>query len=163
MSKYGKYNCRALSEVERAWLAGIFDCDGHIGCFHRRSEHRSSPFFRPVCQIAQTKRALMDEVVRVVGAGRVYKHPNRPHYHVRLPDSVCRDFLAQIEPYLILKRRQAQLVIELCDRMHWQGRRLTEEERARRLAIQAELMELNKKLSGELYGTPLKLVQEEAG
>ena len=145
---------RVLTDVQRAQLAGMWDCDGHIGVTRRWRSGR--PYFRPVVQIGQAKRVLPDWIVAVVGCGKVYAYkadaianPRRGHmYQLRFPDSTAATFLREIRPFLILKLRQADLVIEMCERMTWNGRSLSAEETARREGIAAELAALNAPVDG---------------
>ena len=145
---------RQLSEVQKAQMAGMWDCDGHIGVTRRWRSKR--PYYRPVAQIGQAKRDLLDWIVSTVGCGKVYAYkadaianPRRGHmYQLRFPDSSAASFLREIRPYLILKRRQADLVIEMCERMTWNGKLLSTEEVARREGIAAELSALNAPVDG---------------
>lgn len=160
-----------LTDNQCAQLAGIWDCDGHIGVTRRWRSGR--PYYRQIVQISQAKRELLDWVVEIVGGGKVYTqrkdnvaHPNRlPMFHLRIPFSMVASFLRQVRPYLILKKRQADLVIEMCDGMTWNGRLLSDEERARREGIAAELSALNAPVDGigkYSAGPRLEIVRKEA-
>lgn len=145
---------RRITEVQKAQLAGMWDCDGHIGVTRRWRSGR--PYYRPVVQIGQAKRVLLDWIVSVIGGGKVHTYhpdrranPNRPHmFHLRLPDGMAAWFLREIRSYLVLKRHQADLVIEMCDGMTWNGKLLSDDERARREGIAAELSALNAPVDG---------------
>jgi len=145
-----------MKEMEAIWLAGVLDCDGHIGMFRRSSngvKNAVSPHYhRPVVQISQTKRELIDRVCEIVGSGKVYgkKEEGKSNlYHYRMREKGLVRVLEAIIPYLILKKRQAQLLLKFCNRKTYNGRRIADEEYARREAIHTELAILNRKGPGD--------------
>ena len=140
---------KRLKKVDAAFIAGCMDCDGHIGLFRRKRSAKQriaqEYYFRPVVQIQQNKRALVEFISEVCGTARPWFSKKRGMNGLRIRESDVRDLLEQILPYLKLKRRQAELVIEFDSRRRHQGVRLSEEEIARREAIHAELAILNKR------------------
>lgn len=132
---------RRLSDLEAAYLAGCWDCDGHIGVTRRTDSRNQRDYYRPIAQIGQVKPAVSQWVADVTGS-KVYV-TSRSYYSVRINFRDTRSFLEQILPYLVLKRRQAELVIEMCTGMTWNGKRMPLEVVARREAIHAELRCLN--------------------
>jgi len=148
---------KLLGDIHAAQLAGIWDCDGNIGIARRYDKrYEGRAYYRPVVQIGQVPRALLDWVVDVIGDGRVYKHGRRPVHFLRLPERVVVEFLERIRPYLILKRRQAELAIELSRSQAWNGKKIPPEVIARREAIWAEARALNRKRDGAEYLPPVR-------
>lgn len=139
-----------LSIAEAAYLAGILDGEGWIGVARRKRTWATEPdreyYLRPACSIGQAKRELLDYIVGLVGAGSFRKRKgDRIFYELKFDTSTLRWLLPEVMPYLVLKRRQAELVLSFIEDCKYQGRKLTTEDLARREAIRVELEILNTK------------------
>lgn len=105
---------RNLSETEKAWLAGVIDGEGSIGIY------RSVDGRRVQIQVANTHRGFIDRVRAVVGCGSICpREPRGLHkgrktvYHYTCKGSERGlKILAQVLPYLIVKREKAEAIIQ---------------------------------------------------
>lgn len=140
---------RQLTDADLGYLAGIIDGEGHIGLVRRKRSWKRSPerthYLRPVVQIGQAKRELLDHIARVVGEGSVAVHGQRGFYNLRFYPGTMRWLLPQLLNHLVLKRRQAEIVLEFMSGPVWNGRELTENEHSRRATLAAEIRALNVK------------------
>ena len=113
-----------MSMTEAAYLAGIVDGEGSLTVFFRkpRVESREAneqlsvqfvvsmthePTIRYIADITETQ----DRVYFV--KSRSEKHKHQFAWRPRLSDS--KEILRQIEPYMITKKRNAQIFLELLD------------------------------------------------
>ncbi len=137
-----------ITDTEAAYLAGVLDSDGHIGVVRRtrKSTRQDYVYLRAIVQIGQSKKPIITWVSEVCG-GSVTLHNQRGIWNLRFYAGTLRWLLPRVYPYLVLKRRQAELVMEFMELCAvWRnGKKLTDEEKARREAIRAELEILNKK------------------
>lgn len=138
-----------ISDTEAAYIAGFIDGDGHIGIVRRtaRRGHKEYPYVRPIVQIGQGKRLVLDWIASVVGEGAVGIHGQREFFNLRFHAGTLRWLLPQLLPYLIVKKRQAEIVLEFTEvsSVARNGRSLSEHERARREGLRAECEALNEK------------------
>jgi hypothetical protein len=139
-----------LTDADLGYLAGIIDGEGHIGLVRRRrSNWKNHPeqthVLRPVLQIGQARRELLDHIARVVGEGSVGAHGQRGFYNLRFFPNTMRWLLPELLPHLVLKKRQAEIVIEFMSKagVEYNGRQLPEDELARRRALGDEIKRLN--------------------
>lgn len=132
-----------LSIVQRAYLAGLIDGEGHISTYKR--------WIEPVVGIANCNKKLMEQVRQLV-AGRIIKTVPRKKkwktmYQVRVVR--IRDIkalLEQVLPFLIVKKRQAELMLELCNlKLSSEEHTFREEMKSRILHISEELHNLNRR------------------
>ena len=111
-----------LEETQKAWLAALIDGEGWIGIVkEKRAGNVSGARYYANVEIANTKRDLLDAVTRCVGEAFVYLKDHRigqvnhkKMYSVRIKKRAIPSLLEQIKPYLVIKRRQAEIVLELC-------------------------------------------------
>ena len=137
-----------ITDTEAAYLAGFIDADGHIGIVRRttRRGDKHYAYIRPVVQIGQAKRKILDWISDLVG-GTVSIHGQRGFYNLRFHAGTIRWLLPQLLPYMQVKKRQAQIVLEFTDlsRVTKNGKSLSENELARREGLRAECSALNVK------------------
>ena len=108
------------SPTELAYLAGLIDGEGCICVFPSRGKTNGKiyPRGRPIINIANTHEGVLRWVERVAG-GRVYQRKElqsgwRPVCVWESGWQHARMVLEACAPYLIIKRRQADLFIEFC-------------------------------------------------
>jgi DNA-binding CsgD family transcriptional regulator len=115
-----------LPEWVKGYIAGLLDGEGTVTInetkvrMGKKRERYLS--LRPLIKIANTDREVLEWVARQVGGfrfatrnGRESKHGKRLVYDIVLKKQ--KDILVFLEmllPYLIIKRRQAELVVEFC-------------------------------------------------
>lgn len=138
-------------ETGRAWLAGFMDGEGTITVTRTRRADVPSIRHRPYVSVGNTVRAPLDEIREQYG-GQVftYQAPRtmpraKVAYRWRCPASQVVRFLGDVRPYLRLKGRQADLVLELVGGGDHRGARLPPGEFERRERLTAELRVLNRR------------------
>ena len=112
------------------WLAAWLDAEGNISMDRRDGEqYRNRSFWLPYVAIVNTSPAAV-EVLQSVTGGTVRidlrrKAGWRDRYVVYVSPAKCRILLPAIRPFLLVKQRQADLVIEalhlLEDNRRWAG------------------------------------------
>ena len=145
---------RELSATDAAWLAGFIDADGSIGLGGRQG---SRYWLRPMVQVGQASKAVLEHIVDLVGEGSIGKNSKRTFYNLRYGPTVFRWLLPQLIPYLVVKRKQAELLLEYADKCKYHpgaqqgdrlgelGQALTGEQIEERLAFKAQFHDLNMK------------------
>jgi len=111
-----------LTEAEKGYIAGILDGEGTIAVHVRSGEGRKYKFgfgVQPYIGVANTKPELIHWLHYKLG-GRHYSRSNnlvKRAYLWQISD-IARIYaiLKQVMPYLILKRENAVLVLELVER-----------------------------------------------
>lgn len=109
-----KGNMYPWPEYRSAWMAGFIDGDGWIGIARQLREDRPSPTYRPQVKVANQNEGSLGLFVSEYG-GRI---ANRDDCFVwRCPSSSMRQLLQSITPFLIIKKRQARVVLDYMDFM----------------------------------------------
>lgn len=141
-----------LEETEKAYLAGLIDGEGTICVNVRRPgpERRTSrPQFVLQIAIGMCDRNLIETLYRRVGIGTFHKGTlqNPKHRTIWFWRLLAEDgdlFLRTITPYLILKRRQAELFMEMVA-LRRKSTNSYAHEVERQVTITEELRVLNKR------------------
>ena len=112
-----------LSNEELAYIAGIIDGEGHLGISKnttKRQRQRNPKYQSEICVINTDKR-LMDWLeskmgglinARNMNGKNVKKDIWKISYRWRIQESLHPELLNLILPYLVIKKRQAELIIE---------------------------------------------------
>ena len=110
-------------DTAKAWMAGFIDGEGSIGLNQEYDIRKGAGYFhyRPSLQIVNTDRGSIEIFYKYIGCGdfrmvnrdKLGYRKQQPVYrlNVRKAEPLLR-FLKEIEPYLTIKKRRAQLVIE---------------------------------------------------
>lgn len=111
-----------LTELERSYLAGIIDGEGCITMNRVVWSGQSEEHFAPYVSIANTSQALMNWLQdRLPGLGKVWTDirntVTHPHHKTMFIWTVKGNhniilFAKEIAPYLIIKRTQAEALVE---------------------------------------------------
>jgi len=147
-----------MEVTKLAYIAGILDGEGSImiqrqasesfmkqreksGCFH--------PHYAPAIRIGMLERGALDLIVETTGIGYVLEekpyHHKRPMFRwmVRSKEDIVK-FLTLVMPYLIVKKRQAELALKFVDEwVSCNGIRITPEVQQQREIAWAEMRKLN--------------------
>jgi hypothetical protein len=112
------------------WLAAWVDAEGNISMDRRQGErYRNRSFWLPYVAIVNTSPAAVGMLQSVTG-GTVRMEQRRKagwrdRYVVYVSPGKCRILLPAIRPFLVVKQRQADLVIEalqlLEENRRWAG------------------------------------------
>lgn len=121
-----------LSETDKAYIAGIVDGEGTIGF------SKSDGVFDPRLSVANSRPELLQWVRDKIGYGFI----SRKQYYCN--DYAAKPVLEAIKPYLILKRRHADLVLEFIS-LRLSRKKWCEAYTARELEIVEEITKLNAK------------------
>ena len=117
-----------ISETQKAYLAGFWDADGHIGI------HKRGPTYVPVLSCCNTNEAIINNILALLDeAGIKYyvRYDDRgdrtnakPAWHVQVdgrPRAV--GLLELLTPYLVGKRPQAIVVSDWCQLPRTRGKK----------------------------------------
>lgn len=146
-------------EAEKlAYIAGIMDGEGSIMIMRQASksfmEQRAKrgcfdPHYHPCIRIGMTDRSALDFLVKITKIGHV--HEEKPYHGRKVvyrwmtrQRDECLQFLTLIMPYLLVKRRQAELAVKFM--REWvssNGIRLTPEIQEMRENAWMEMRKLN--------------------
>lgn len=136
-----------ISDLELAYTAGVIDGEGCITVSMSRS-------FRVRLQVTNTNTGLIDWLAeRFGGHVKTRKRMGKPNWKTSYDWTVstvaARDILVQVMPYLVIKRRQAEIAIEMASLgvTALQGRRkgVPLVNQQRRKEIVQEMHDLNRK------------------
>ena len=176
ISSKGAYtlHSRVMSEVERAWLAAAIDGEGSIG-FHSCKQKRKNPVGSQVVHYARitvttTSAKFIEHIKDITGVGNlatlnppaIKKRGHKTQFAWRVTKMQhVYEILSQINPYLIIKKEQANNAMAYCLHRMQQGyHRLTEDDHRTYGEFARRGSELNR-LSGRdktaLISDPLKL------
>jgi len=110
---------KVMNPAEAGYFAGFLDGEGTIGVYRgRRKENRSGIRFQTVLRLCNTDFAALEAIQRMCGNGRIAqvtapKNPNyRTGYILTFSSSQITHLLPQLIPYLVIKKRQAELALE---------------------------------------------------
>jgi DNA-binding CsgD family transcriptional regulator len=111
-----------IPEWLKGYVAGMLDGEGTISIVKATRNDRKEPHWKPLVMITNTNREALEFIVREVGGFRFHnkkgttgKNSKKPVYRIIMVKH--KDVLVLLEmllPYLMIKRRQAELVIEFC-------------------------------------------------
>lgn len=119
---------RKVDKIELAYIAGLFDGEGHIFIEARKSKNKGKTVVHNLCiGITNTYKEVIDWIYEEFGATRSVRsrwkdHPNwKTCYFWTTSAKKAGEFLKLIYPYLRIKKEQARLAIEFQD--NWRDRR----------------------------------------
>jgi hypothetical protein len=115
-----------MEEIKIGYMAGIIDGEGSVSLRRSNNNRRS---FNPMIQVTNTNKEMLNWI-NANFSGAVYKH-TWGHYGKHKNEKAAwlwqlknhndvEDFLKLIYPYLIIKKKQAELVLKYID-LHWHG------------------------------------------
>ena len=121
-SRFGPLEQRRLTKAEAIWLACAFDAEGSIGIWRAsRAGSKNGYRYRAGLSVSNTYKGFIDRVTElIVGGVSVCKSAKERNPQYKL----CYKFtpsarilplvLKQMLPHLIIKRKQARLVLRFC-------------------------------------------------
>lgn len=102
--------------ADRAWLAAMIDGEGCITIPECKSSHESGSSFPPIIQIRMCDTQCLEKCIALTGKGGKlneqlppsYEEANqRPAYQWRINGTTVSSVLADIYPFMLIKRKQA--------------------------------------------------------
>ncbi len=145
------FSDKAMTPTEAAYFAGFVDGEGTIGIIRasrraQRGGYRLQPYF----SICNTNVAVLEAIQVMCGNGRLVQQTNpllpthKTLYALRFSPNQIRHLLPQLRPYLIVKLKQCEYLMEFLS-INTGGSHLTEERISRALAIRDTLCALNQR------------------
>ncbi len=118
MKSHNFHSTKVMSVSEAAYVAGFVDGEGTIGIIRETRKEALAGFrYTAYISIANTDLKVLEAVREMMGNGRVvggYQKAAKPHYKMgwklTLSPNQIRHIIIQLMPYLIVKRKQAELV-----------------------------------------------------
>lgn len=132
------------------WVAGFFDGEGTACLF--LSGEKGTP--QPYVEISNTSEGVIRAIHALAGCGRVSLPPKREgrrqmyHWGTSKKADVAR-VLESMLPYLVLKWRQAELLLEACGIMGYRN----PEGMARKFELYRQLKALNGRIINDSSGS----------
>jgi len=147
---------KLTTEQKWVWLACAVDGEGNmtLSATMRSDIGRRHPAYKPRVIISNSSQAFVDFAKSLVGCGYMIVHkdsrPTRKDvYDFSCPQGKLLDFLTNIRPYLLIKRKQCDLLMEalqiLQDNRHYRSGLTLEKNFERLQKIKEELHIANKK------------------
>lgn len=142
-----------MLDTELAWAAGFLDGEGHFGLARQGGKHRITddarqPFIKATQVVPEPLEKLKAMFGGTVNARGTKTSTGKTAYDWTIRSGVrVREVVPLIEPYLIVKREQALIVLEFASKMRIKGTgsyALSEEEKEwrRTLITKMELTRL---------------------
>jgi len=117
-----------IIEKEISWLAGFIDGEGYIGItFQRKKEthqQSASARYHPYLIITNNNYEILNEIKELVGTGRLYElsrnyklqNKQKRAFQYKLTEmNKLKYLLNLIQPYLHLKQKQCELLLNFID------------------------------------------------
>ncbi len=111
------YECKILTEAQASYIAGFIDGEGSIMVIGRK--------YGAAIRLtaSNTKLLVLEWLCEVTGVGqvintRIQKDNHRAAHNWVVNAQAAEAVIRQIEPYLILKREQALLALDVQNHMH---------------------------------------------
>lgn len=111
---YSKYEILDMDETTSAYVAGLFDGDGSIGVYKIKNKERCCV----ASMIGTASQDFAEHIEKITGlkSYRVKRKKDKFYYQVTASSKLrVAEFLRKVLPYLVLKRRQAELFLNWVD------------------------------------------------
>jgi hypothetical protein len=102
------------------WMAAFVDSEGWIGIRRQLRENRPNPSYSAQLKLSNQKGKGL-KICSLIYGGDVHKYP--ACYQWVCPSSSLRRFLLDVGPFLILKRKQAELIFNFIKAVERQKKR----------------------------------------
>lgn len=141
-----------LTELEKAYLAGLFDGEGciHIAT-HIKRNHSATHYSQLHLIVSNTNKQVMDYLTSKLGGNLIirkpYKKRQRSYYMWRIYSQKAGDLLEILLPYLIIKKEEALLAIEFQSTLNYEPKKLSPET----IIERDEIAEKLKQLKGRIH------------
>jgi hypothetical protein len=110
--------------VRIAYMAGIIDGEGTIGITKVTPKRYTNPRYTARIHFANVNKDVVDLFASVFGGSvREERVPNRQLIYrwYRVGNPITKEILLQLQPYLIIKKRQADTVMEFLNIVNAKG------------------------------------------
>lgn len=142
-----------VTETEIAYLAGILDGEGCLTIELRKGtgKYEGRRYTRPLVHVVNTDLGLLAWIQERFG-GRINPQPvgkaserAKPCYRLTWHNATAVDLVRVVQPYLVIKGRQADALIRFSATGNWIGRTIPDEVYDERQALLDEVRDLNRK------------------
>ena len=148
ISKVARFDI-PFSKLDAVWLAAMIDGEGCLGIMKDVRNGNLQNYL----VVVNTNRALLEKCRKIVGAGNInlFKDENEKHrtrLWWRVNSGTAAKIIVEIYPYLIAKKEQAKVLLAFQDLVNdksHQGKRLTEENKLKRIEYYNLVKSLNQK------------------
>lgn len=113
----------AMTETQKAYLAGIFDGDGCVSIV-KSNKPPYGMYHQLAVMFTQSSLPYLEAIREIAGVGKIYEQTgvtklkrNRSAYIWRIPSRAGAILIEELLPYLIRKRRQAEIAVEFQNTM----------------------------------------------
>lgn len=136
-----------MTEMQKAYIAGIVDGEGHIGIAQRLTPTSISYQLR--LAVSMTEYSVIQWLAVTTKLGHARKiltapeHPGRPAYCWALSTTAAIHLIREIQPYLIVKKDHAAIAIEFAENITKPGRRVAPKDFALRQRLMEQLQAKN--------------------
>ncbi len=111
---------RILSDTEKSWLAGVIDGEGSIfisKVTKKKGYSRRGFFYRPMLSVGNANSSFLFRVREIIGKGYVGMDKEgrrdwKDKWQYKGTRQVLRGILPQVLPYLVVKRKVAEKMLE---------------------------------------------------
>lgn len=109
---------KQVAEVAKlAWAAGFIDGEGYVGIVRQVDKHKIySQWYRPTIDVGQSHLEPIRLLQNMFGVGIIRKIASsngNPFWHWTVTGPIqIHDVLTQMLPYFVVKRRQAELLLQ---------------------------------------------------
>ena len=144
------WDVESISDVEKAYLAGILDGEGSIGISRYQHPQSKVPHYVTYFSIANTSEELMEwleeKIFKKISIKRKIKprksgFGKKPCYQITIGTKKVYLLLKTILPYLVIKKKRAEKVIEFAEQRFLKPRKVPYSERE--LELYEECRRLN--------------------
>ena len=134
-----------LEEVEKAYVAGIVDGEGTVTLM----KHHKNETHIPFVGIANNSLELLKWIKSLAGGNICSKKKRLPHHNDSYVLNIRQDralrFLNEIKQYLIIKRRQADLITSRYKSVTHRAGKYTPEMLKNKMLLVAKIRKLNQR------------------
>lgn len=157
---------KKMYSIEWAYIAGMIDADG---CIQAGKGSGKYAYGRVEVHLVQKELILIDKLWECFGGcvnvvSRKHRSGIKHYYRWQITGPKCVELLKGIEPYLIVKKKQAQLGIELGNLIRaktgYRKRKLPKEVIERRLQLAIDIKSLNSPATTEYDGSLAKEMRQ---
>ena len=138
---------KVVREGHLFYIAGIIDGEGYIGLIQHRKKKSLNFGYSPKTSVTNTNTTLLYWLKQETGIGVVTPQSKvegcKPRWEWRLNADEMREFLVCIEPFLLIKKQQAVLLLEYLPFNFKGQRQVPDEISIQRECIYQELAALN--------------------
>lgn len=115
-----------MKDTEAAWIAGLVDGEGCLFINRQRANSRSdlrTDGYRIYLKVSMGDRKTVARLRKLAGVGVVYANAKskwNDSFSWTVPPAELPALLEELLPYLVTKKKEAQLGLQFCRRPLWQ-------------------------------------------